>query len=68
MAKPSKTPQIEQFINTHVNNTFSTKEMCEQIGVSLPTLLNYIRANQNRFQLVSYGTYTIVQASTSANS
>jgi len=68
MAKPSKTPQIEQFINTHINNTFSTKEMCEQIGVSLPTLLNYIKANQNRFKLVSYGTYTIVQASTSVNS
>jgi len=68
MAKPSKTPQIEQFINTHVNSTFSTKEMCELSGVSLPTLLNYIKANSERFELVSYGTYRIVQASTSVNS
>lgn len=67
MAKPSKTPQIEQFVNSHINSTFSTKEMCELAGVSLPTLLNYIKANPERFELVSYGTYRIAQASNSAS-
>jgi hypothetical protein len=67
MAKPSKTPQIEQFVNSNVNSTFSTKEMCDRIGVSLPTLLNYIKANTERFELVSYGTYRIVTATNSAS-
>jgi hypothetical protein len=67
MAKPSKTPQIEQFVNSNLNNTFSTKEMCERIGVSLPTLLAYIKANAERFELVSYGSYRIVTVTNSAS-
>ena len=66
MAKPSKTPVIEQFVNSNIGLTLSTKEMCERIGVSLPTLLNYIKANTERFELVSYGTYRIVTATNSA--
>jgi predicted AAA+ superfamily ATPase len=67
MAKPSKTPQIEQFVISNVNNTFSTKEMCDRIGVSLPTLLSYIKANPLRFELVSYGSYRIVMPANSAS-
>lgn len=59
MPKPSKTPAIENFIASNVGKSFATKEMCDQIGCSLPTLLNYIKANASKFTLVSYGTYTI---------
>jgi len=66
MAKPSKTPQIEAFVNTNTNSIFTTKEMCDRSGVSLPTLLSYIRSNSQRFELVSYGSYRIVHPSNSA--
>jgi len=61
MAKPSKAPLIQQFINANTNKIYSTKEMCTEIGVSLPTLLNYIKSNSDRFELVQYGVYKIIQ-------
>lgn len=62
MAKPSKTPLINQFINSNTDKIYSTKEMCVQIGVSLPTLLSYIKSNTERFELVQYGVYKIVKS------
>lgn len=61
MAKPSKTPLIEQFINANATKVYSTKELCSAIGVSLPTLIKYINSNPNRFTLVQYGVYEINQ-------
>jgi len=59
MAKPSKTPLIQEFISMNNGNIFSTKEMCKEIGVSLPTLLAYIKNNSDNFSSVSYGVYKI---------
>lgn len=59
MPKPSKTPAIEAFVNANVGKTFSTKEMCEHIGCSLPTLLSYIKANAIKFTQTTYGSYLI---------
>jgi excisionase family DNA binding protein len=71
MPKPSKTPAIETFINTNTGKTFSTKEMCEQIGCSLPTLLSYIKSNSVKFTQTSYGSYLInseITSTTTLNS
>lgn len=65
MPKPSKTPAIESFVNANVGKTFTTKEMCEQIGCSLPTLLTYIKANAIKFTQTTYGSYLINSAVTS---
>jgi len=59
MAKPSKTPLIQEFISMNNGKIFSTKEMCKEIGVSLPTLLAYIKNNQDNFSSMSYGVYKI---------
>jgi predicted transcriptional regulator len=62
MAKPSKTPVIQEFINKNVNKVYSTKEMCAEIGVSLPTLLAFIKNNTNRFEQMQYGVYKITES------
>ena len=62
MAKPSKTPVIQEFINKNVNKVYSTKEMCAEIGVSLPTLLAFIKNNTNRFEQMQYGVYKITDS------
>lgn len=59
MPKPSKTPAIEAFVSSNIGKSFSTKEMCEQIGCSLPTLLSYIKANPIKFTQTSYGSYLL---------
>jgi len=59
MPKPSKTPAIENFLTENVGKSFPTKEMCDKIGCSLPTLLNYIKSNPSKFTQISYGTYHI---------
>ena len=63
MAKPSKAPVIQEFINKNVNKVYSTKEMCAEIGVSLPTLLSFIKNNRNRFEQMQYGVYKITESS-----
>jgi predicted transcriptional regulator len=62
MAKPSKAPLIQEFINKNVNKVYSTKEMCVEIGVSLPTLLSFIKNNTNRFEQMQYGVYKITES------
>lgn len=62
MAKPSKTPLIQEFISMNNGKIYSTKEMCKEIGVSLPTLLAFIKNNPESFSLQSYGVYKIESA------
>jgi predicted transcriptional regulator len=62
MAKPSKAPLIQEFINKNVNKVYSTKEMCAEIGVSLPTLLSFIKNNTTRFEQMQYGVYKITES------
>lgn len=59
MPKPSKTPAIAAFVSSNVGKSFSTKQMCEQIGCSLPTLLSYIKTNAIQFTQTTYGSYLI---------
>jgi hypothetical protein len=59
MAKPSKTPLIQEFIAANNGKIYSTKEMCTEIGVSLPTLLAFIKNNPESFAQQAYGVYKI---------
>ena len=59
MAKPSKTPVIQEFVTNNNDKIYSTKEMCKAIGISLPTLLAFIKNNSEKFSSVSYGVYKI---------
>jgi len=59
MAKPSKTPVIQEFVSNNNEKIYSTKEMCKAIGISLPTLLAFIKNNSEKFSSVSYGVYKI---------
>jgi hypothetical protein len=36
--------------------------MCAEIGVSLPTLLSFIKNNTNRFEQMQYGVYKITES------
>jgi len=66
MAKPSKTPIIQEFISMNNGKIFSTKEMCKEIGVSLPTLLAFIKNNSDNFSSMSYGVYKIESSITAS--
>ncbi len=67
MAKPSKTPVIQEFVANNNDKIYSTKEMCAAIGISLPTLLAFIKNNANVFTAVSYGVYKIQSKNTLTN-
>ena len=60
----SKQDTIEQYINTIIGGTVTTKALCDATQTTLPTVLTYIRKNPQRFQKVSRGTYTILASST----
>ena len=66
MAKPSKTPVIQQFVTNNNDKIYSTKEMCKAIGISLPTLLAFIKNNSEKFSSVSYGVYKIQSNTTTS--
>jgi len=67
MAKPSKTPVIQEFVTKNNDRIYSTKEMCAAIGISLPTLLAFIKNNSDKFTSVSYGVYKIVSVNSVNN-
>lgn len=60
----SKQNTIEQYINTIIGGTVTTKSLCQATGTTLPTVLTFIRKNPQRFQRVARGSYTILAAST----
>jgi len=66
MAKPSKTPVIQEFVTNNNDKIYSTKEMCKAIGISLPTLLAFIKNNSEKFSSVSYGVYKIQSNTTTS--
>lgn len=59
----AKRDAIEQYINTIVGATVTTKALCLATGCSLPTVLSFIKDNASRFEKVKRGTYTIRAAS-----
>ena len=59
----AKRDAIEQYINTIVGATVTTKALCVATGCSLPTVLSFIKDNASRFEKVKRGTYTIRAAS-----
>lgn len=59
----AKRDSIEQYINTIIGATVTTKALTIATGCSLPTVLSYIKENSSRFEKVKRGTYTIRAAS-----
>jgi len=59
----SKQNTIEQYINTIIGGTVTTKALCESTHTTLPTVLAFIRKNPQRFHRVARGTYTILAES-----
>lgn len=55
----AKKDVIEQYINTIIGGTVTTKALCDATGCSLPTILTFIKNNASRFEKVKRGTYTI---------
>jgi hypothetical protein len=55
----AKKDSIEQYINTIVGATVTTKALCTATGCSLPTVLSFIKENASRFEKVKRGTYTV---------
>lgn len=56
----SKTNIIANWVNTHPMQQFSTTKLANELGVSLPTLLSYIKANSHKFNKVKHGTYQVM--------
>lgn len=60
----SKTIAITNWVNTHPAQEFSTTKLAKELGVSLPTLLSYIKNNSHRFNKVKHGVYQVMSAAT----
>jgi len=60
----SKQTQITEFINSNPQSVYTTAELCQHIGCSLPTILKFIKENADRFEKQSRGTYKIVSSNT----
>lgn len=63
----SKQTKIEEYINTIIGGTVTTKALCQATGTTLPTVLTFIRKNPQRFHRVARGMYTILSASTQSS-
>jgi len=64
----AKREAIEQYINTIIGGTVTTKALCQATSCSLPTILAFIKDNPTRFEKVKRGTYTILAASAAVSS
>lgn len=60
----SKTIAITNWVNTHPAQEFSTTKLAKELGVSLPTLLSYIKNNSHKFNKVKHGVYQVMAAAT----
>jgi hypothetical protein len=60
----AKQNAIRNWINEHVGETFSTVQLAKDLGISLPTLLSYIKNNEDRFSKVKHGAYRIEAVAT----
>lgn len=61
----SKQNLIRDWADANVGETFSTVTLAKQLGISLPTLLTYLKAHSAQFAKASHGWYTVL--STEAN-
>lgn len=55
----AKQQLIVSYIDNNPGTTFNTVVLSQQIGISLPTLLSYIKNNPTKFAKVKHGWYTI---------
>lgn len=62
----AKTLAITNWVNTHPAQEFSTTKLAQELGVSLPTLLSYIKNNSHRFNKVKHGVYQVMAVATVA--
>lgn len=55
----AKQQLIANYMTENAGTTFNTVQLASQLGISLPTLLNYIKNNPTKFSKVKHGSYTI---------
>lgn len=55
----AKQQAILDWINQHVDHTFSTVQLANDLHISLPTLLSFIKAHPHRFTRVKHGHYMV---------
>lgn len=63
----TKQNTIQQYIDTIIGGTITTKSLCQATGCTLPTVLTFIKNHPDRFEKVKRGTYTIRQANIATN-
>jgi len=59
----SKQTRIQEYVNTIVGATVTTKSLCISCNCTLPTVLTYINNNPQRFQKTGHGSYRILAES-----
>lgn len=57
----SKQLVISNYIASNPGTTFNTVQLAQQLGVSLPTLLSYIKNHPADFAKVKHGWYSIAE-------
>ena len=55
----SKQHLIGQYVAQHLGESISTNDLALEVGVSLPTVLTYIKNHPDQFEKVSRGRYLI---------
>jgi hypothetical protein len=63
----SKQDDIQNHINTIVNAEVSTRQLCDAVSCTLPTVLTYIKNNPSRFTKTGRGKYRIEPMTMNAN-
>lgn len=60
----SKQTRIQDYVNTIVGATITTKSLCISCDCTLPTVLTYIKNNPQRFEKTGRGSYRVLAEST----
>lgn len=60
----SKQQLIAQYVDQHIGETITTTQLAEAVGCTLPTVLSFIKNNEQRFVKTGRGRYAIREAAT----
>lgn len=55
----AKQQLITQYLSDHQGEQFNTVQLAKDLGISLPTLLSYIKNNPTQFSKVKHGWYAV---------
>lgn len=53
---------IQTWIDSNIGTTFSTVQIAKDLGITLPTMLAFMKANSDRFVKVKHGWYQVCAA------